>query len=362
MSSWQATAYIIMLILPTAILFVPSITAQSAGPDGWASLILALVFGLLVAVVSSSLAMKFPSQTVIEYAPRLLGPYVGKLVGFIYSFYFYYVGYYVLRQFAEVMTTGYMTKTPLWVHLIILVMIASYALYLGLETLCRTNAVITIFFLASISVIVLFVWFNIDFENFKPILATAPEKIILGSLSPGSWFGECAVILMLAPFLADKKKATHITVCAVAAVFLCMLLITVGVIGLFGAESASRMVIPTFSMARNVRFETLQALERVDVLFMAVWVAGMIFKLATFFFAGTLAFAQLFNISSYRLLIIPGAVLLTSLALVSWGNIAELIEFSSQVFPVSINFVNFFLTSLLLVFVNLKAEGRAKDD
>ncbi|RYD05861.1 hypothetical protein N752_08175 [Desulforamulus aquiferis] len=47
-------------------------------------------------------------------------------------------------------------------------------------------------------------------------------------------------------FLADKKKATHITVCAVAAVFLCMLLITVGVIGLFGAESASRMVIPTF--------------------------------------------------------------------------------------------------------------------
>ncbi|RYD05860.1 hypothetical protein N752_08170 [Desulforamulus aquiferis] len=135
-----------MLILPTAILFVPSITAQSAGPDGWASLILALVFGLLVAVVSSSLAMKFPSQTVIEYAPRLLGPYVGKLVGFIYSFYFYYVGYYVLRQFAEVMTTGYMTKTPLWVHLIILVMIASYALYLGLETLCRTNAVITIFF------------------------------------------------------------------------------------------------------------------------------------------------------------------------------------------------------------------------
>ncbi|RYD05862.1 hypothetical protein N752_08180 [Desulforamulus aquiferis] len=37
-------------------------------------------------------------------------------------------------------------------------------------------------------------------------------------------------------------------------------------------------------MARNVRFETLQALERVDVLFMAVWVAGMIFKLATFFF------------------------------------------------------------------------------
>ncbi len=352
-----------MLILPTAILFVPSITAQSSGSDAWASLIVAFVFGFVVALVSAKLASKFPSQTVIEYAPILLGPYAGKVVGFIYSFYFYYVAYFVIRQFSEVMTTGFMENTPLVVHVVILTLVACYSLYLGLEVLARTNSVVTVFFIGSISLIVFLILPSIDYDNFKPLLGTPPGKIILGSLSPGSWFGECAVILILMPFLMDKKKVTRITVYSVLIVFLSMFFITIGVIGLFGPDATSRMVIPTFSMARNVRLEAIYALERVDVLFMAVWVAGMIFKLATFFYAGTLAFAQLFNIPSYKTLIIPGGILLAALSLESWDNIAELIEFSGQVFPVSINFVNLILTSLLLVLSYVIGPGgKVKDD
>ncbi|AEG60598.1 GerAB/ArcD/ProY family transporter [Desulforamulus ruminis] len=346
-SSWQATAYIVILILPTAILFVPATTAASAGPDAWLSLLAALVFGLLVAGIASALASRFPQETPVEYAPRLLGRYLGKLVGLIFACYFYYVAYFVQRQFTELMSTTYLFNTPVLVNIGLLTLIACYALYLGMEPLARTNTVITCFFLISIVVIFLLILKHIRLENFTPLLATPPGKILFGALSPGSWFGECAVILMLAPFLADKKKIARITFGAVLIVFFSMVLVTIGAVGLFGPETTSRLVFPTFSLARYTMIETFMSLDRVDVLFMAVWVAGMAFKLTTFFYAGTLAFAQLFGLKSYRPLIIPGGILLTVLSLNSWTNIAELMEFSAQVFPPSVSFVNFFLTFLL---------------
>lgn len=347
-STLQATGFIVSLVLPTAILFVPSITAQSAGPDAWLSLLLSLAFGLLVAVTASKLALRFPDETVVQYAPIILGSFFGKIVGFTYAFYFYYVAYFVLRQFGELMASVYMVETPLVIHVGLITLVGCYALYLGLEPLVRTNSMVVILLLVSIIIIFLVVVNSIHLDNFVPVLGTPPGQIILGALSPASWIGESAVILMLVPFLADKKKATTAAVYAVIIIFVSMLLITVGVVGQFGSGAAARMVFPTFSLARSAELQVAMALDRVDVLFMSVWVAGMTFKMTTFFYAGTLAFTQLFGLPSYRTLVIPGGVLLAALSLNSWDNIADLIEFSGQVFPPSITFVNFFLTTILL--------------
>ncbi|WP_333870826.1 hypothetical protein [Desulforamulus putei] len=56
-SHWQATA-MVMIVYATSILFVPGIVAKGAGMSSWMSLFIALAFGLLVAVLSSSLGLK----------------------------------------------------------------------------------------------------------------------------------------------------------------------------------------------------------------------------------------------------------------------------------------------------------------
>lgn len=348
-SHWQVTAYIVSLILPTGILFVPSITAQSAGPDAWAYLLVALPCGLLVAGVASALASRFPDETVVEYAPKILGKFLGKAVGFIYAFYFYYVAYYVQRQFAELMSSAYLVKTPEWVLIVVFTVIACYALYLGIEPLARTNSIILAILLVSITIMCLFVIKDVHLDNFTPVLAVPVGRIVFGALAPSSWFTECAVILMLVPFLADKKKAARATAYAVVIIFFFMFLVTICAIGVFGSDVVARMVFPTFSLVRITRFELVAMFDRIDVLFLMVWVAGMYFKLITFFYVGTLAFAQLFGLPSYRTLIIPGGILLTVLSLNSWNNITELLEFSGLVFPPSLIFVNFFLTVLLFL-------------
>ncbi|SHF11707.1 spore germination protein KB [Desulforamulus putei DSM 12395] len=48
----------VMIVYATSILFVSGIVAKGAGMSSWMSLFIALAFGLLVAVLSSSLGLK----------------------------------------------------------------------------------------------------------------------------------------------------------------------------------------------------------------------------------------------------------------------------------------------------------------
>lgn len=129
--------YVISTVLATAILFVPGITAQKAAQDAWISLIIAMIFGVFVAYMSSSLGLKFPNKTVIQFSIAILGKPLGKFVGFIYVFYFFYVAYFVQRQFGELMNSVYMIKTPMLVFIVVITLLSCYVIYKGLEVLAR---------------------------------------------------------------------------------------------------------------------------------------------------------------------------------------------------------------------------------
>ncbi|ACX51459.1 spore germination protein [Ammonifex degensii KC4] len=348
-SALQACGYQVSIVLATAILFVPGIVAQKARSDGWLSLLLALIFGLIVAVISSKLALRFPSQTVIQYAPRVLGPFWGKIVGFIYVYYFFYVAYYVQRQFGELMTTAYMQETPIVVFIAILTLLSCYAIYQGLEVICRVNQIVLVIFIPAFFFLLALIAKDIRWENFLPFLESGWGPPLLGALAPGAWLGEVAVILMLAPFVSDRRRVLRTSVVAVVVLFLCMFVVVVGAIGTMGAEVVARLLFPAFSLYRRIHFATIPVLDRQDAIFMMIWVAGMLFKLTTFFYAGLLALSQWLGLKTYRPLIFPTGALLAALSLMSWHNISDLVAFSAEVFPLSIDFVNFFLTGLLLL-------------
>ncbi|MBU4532848.1 MAG: spore germination protein [Firmicutes bacterium] len=349
-SGFQAMNYAISIVLATAILFVPSITAEHARQDAWLSLPLAGAFGALVTYIAVRLALRFPGETVVQYTPRVLGPVIGKLVGFIYVYYYLFVAYFVQREFSELMNAAYLERTPMIVIIIVLTALAVYLLYQGLEVLCRVNTVVLWSMIGAIFLIVMFGIKEVRLEEFLPVLDNGPGPVILGAVAPGSWFGETTVILMLMPFIlaTDQPRMVKFNLLAVLILFLVLQMIVVAAVGQFGAEQAATKLFPTLALARHVDIPELPIFSRQDAVFMVFWVAGMLFKLTTFFYAGTLALAQWLNLKDYRPLILPLAVVITALSFHAWIDIAELKSFSGEVFPFAISFVQFFLTGLIL--------------
>ncbi|MDP3050099.1 MAG: endospore germination permease, partial [Eubacteriales bacterium] len=348
-SSYQAMNFIIAIILPTAILVLPSLTAERAAENAWLSPVIAFVLGLGIAYVAASLALRFPDKTVIQFAPSLLGPVLGKIVGLVFIGYFFFITIVVQREFAELMTNLFYDRTPNIVFVGLLTGLAVYVVYKGLEVLARVNDIIILLFLFSILFFLVVVIKDLRPQAFLPFLGEGIGPVVFSAIPPAAWFAEAVVIMMLVPFLQDKGKAIKANIAAVTIVFLSLMIITVGTIGILGSSETATFHFASFAVVRRIEFAGLEFFQRQDALFMALWVGAMLMKLGAFFYVGVLALSQWFNLRSYRPIIVPLATFFTVLSVQSWDSFSEFALFTGQTVPLVIGSVAYGVTLFLFV-------------
>ncbi|MEW6182397.1 MAG: endospore germination permease [Bacillota bacterium] len=358
-SAFQAMIYQISMMLATLILFTPGVAAMKARGDAWLSIFPALLLGFMAVFIATRLALRFPEQTVVEYTPRVLGAFFGKLIGFIYVFYFFFLMYYVQRQFGELMSTSYFPLTPNIVLIALLTLLAAYMVYMGLEVICRV-ALIWGVFVPAFFLLFALIAKDIEVGNFQPVLEHGIGPVVAGSFLPGATFTEAAVVvLILLPFIGDKRRALGAGLAAVTGVCVLFAVVLIGAIGMMGAETTGRLMFPGFTLYRRMHVEALPVLDRQDALYMAIWVGGMLLKLATFFHAGMLSLGQWLGFKSHRPLILPVGALVTALGIQAWGNVTELADFAAQGVPFFILFITIVLPVILLLAAVLR---KMRDD
>ncbi|MCG0313465.1 MAG: spore germination protein, partial [Calditerricola sp.] len=100
-SSSQLAKMMYLSILSTYILVAPAFISQYAGRDMWISPLWASLVGMLTVAIAYALHTRHPGQTVIQYSVTLLGPFLGKLVGFLYLFYYLFLSGVIVREYGE---------------------------------------------------------------------------------------------------------------------------------------------------------------------------------------------------------------------------------------------------------------------
>lgn len=350
--------FIIAIILPTAILVLPSRVADSAMQDAWLSFVVALGFGLGIAYLAARTALRFPGETVIQFAPRLVGPVLGKIVGLVFIGYFFFITMIVQREFAELMTELFYVRTPEFVFVGLLTLLAVYVVYKGLEVLARVNDVLILLLLVSILFFLIVVGKDMRMEELLPVLERGMGPVLLGALTPAAWFGETVVMMMLVPFLKHKTGAVKANLAAVSIVFGALFIIMIGTLGIMGAREAASFHFASFAVVRRIEFTGIEFFQRQDALFMTLWVGAMLMKLGTFFYVGVLACAQWFGLRSYRPVVLPLAVMLAALSMQSWDNLTEFAAFTVQTAPLVIGSIAYGLTVLLFLVGLFHPENR----
>mgnify|MGYP001230766974 CR=1 FL=1 len=83
-SSLQMAIMMFPTIVATAILGVPSITAQYTKNDLWLSHILASLIGYVTVYIAYKLQILYPKQTVIQFSEHIMGRYAGKIISILF--------------------------------------------------------------------------------------------------------------------------------------------------------------------------------------------------------------------------------------------------------------------------------------
>lgn len=295
-----------------------------ANQDVWISTLLSFFISLVFVMPILALAKKYPDKTIIQYSQILLGKFLGKLVGILYIGFFLHVTVNTIRLFGEYFTAAPMPETPLLVFLCTMVLVSAYAVHNGLEVIARFGEIIMPITIILVLLIAAFVFGMTDLNLLKPVLEEGILPVLQGAVHAAARTTEPIFIAMLCPYLNVRKKMTLSFIAALAGVILLLAVINMQIISTFGNQ-AKLLSFPYVSLLREISFADI--IERIDLLHIGIWILGNIFKASLYFYLTVLGLAQLFNLKSYQILVLPVAFSIVLLSVFLYKNLIQLKEF-----------------------------------
>ncbi|MED3853119.1 endospore germination permease [Priestia megaterium] len=345
-SSFQMALMIVPTIVATAILTIPAITGKYAGRDMWISPILGSLNGFFTAFIVYQLHKLYPKESIIQYSRHIIGRTPGKVLGFVYLFFFLHICGTISRQYIDFIINAFLPKTPMIVVIGSMVLVCAFAVRGGVEVLGRSAQLfVPIFILLPLLLFILLIP-QFKPENMFPIMEHGMMPSILGAAVPQSWFSEMFLISMLLPFLTDHKKGKKWSMISVVITMLVMVYTNIVNIFLFG-ESATSYIYPVFTAFRYISVATF--FEHLEAFVITIWVMGIFIKLSVFYYALVLGTAQWLHLSDYRPLVFPLGFLVIIFGIWVTPSMYELTRFLGNIFPFYGTFIMTFIPVLLLL-------------
>lgn len=349
--SYKSTVgLIITTIAPTAILYLPTMTYLEAKQDGWISVLVITVFGIVVAYMLTSLGLMYKNKTIIQYSSDIVGKIPGKIIGLIFCCYFIHINAVIIREFAELLSGPFMPETPMLFFIIGIILPSIYGVYKGFEVIVRTNRIIFPIFMLSILAILLYAAKDMDFRRLQPVFAEGMEPVLVGAYRHIIWFSETVVITMFIPYIDKPSKVKKMLFLAVIIVGLLGVFINISIVTTFGGDTLY-LTYPYLSLARYV---SVGFVERLDSIIMFMWIGGVFIKIAVFHYCAVLALAQWLEIKDYRVLSAPVGVVLVILSFILWGSLTVLKQQITYVLVIPYIIVQVFIPLLLFVIAKIK--------
>lgn len=353
----QATLLLVIGVLPTSLMALPALTTEEAGTDAWISVIIAALIGFVVILVAVTLGKRFPSKTIIEYSEDIAGKFVGKIVGFIFSWFFLYLTAIVFREFASFSKSSTTPGIPLEVLIVTFLFVIIYTANRGLEVVARTSVVIFVLITLSVVTITLLSIADMDFSNILPVLSKGFIPPLKGALAPAGWIGETVCIAFLLPYMNKPEKGMRVGILAVIILAVFFLLVDILSIVIFGADQTAQMQLPTYMVAKYISIENV--LERTEIITSTILVGGTFAKLALYFYVTALAFTQWLGLKDYRSITLPMGIVVGTLSIFSFRNAPELTSFLAKVWgPYSLSIELGLPLLLLIVAIIFKKRGK----
>lgn len=328
----QAVMLVTNIILPTTILFLPAFTAAEAREGAWIAGLVGTAGGMLLTLIHSALAVRFPGQNLLQFLPRLMGTPLGKIIGFTYLVWLLHLTAFVMREFGAFFLMTTMPDTPDSVIYVVMMLLCAFAVRHGIEVLARVNQVIFFLILVSLFLVAVLLASKMEATNLLPLPGADFPSLLRGAYSPLSWMGEAVIAMIVAfPYLSQPQKARPI---ALSGVFIAGLvssfatLLTIAAVGVHWIVTAQ---LPVFAVTRYI--EVGGFLERMEPVFIITWVGGVFIKASIIFYGLCKGTADWLGLGDFRPLVLPFVTVIIPVAFLIARNTAELGLFAAKVWP-----------------------------
>ena len=322
--------------------------------DGILSYGLAMVAGFLIALPVWLLHRRAPDRTIGEEAVRLLGS-GGKVLAVCYMLYFLVMNGVSLALFQLFLLDNVNPDFPAFLILAALVAVAAYGAWRGLEAIARTSACVLVLLLLGTGLVFFLVARRFEWENLEPLLAGGPFQLIQGAalfLSRTSLFAEMAVLL---PFVKGRKGLGFVLWAGSTTLFVSVLIFLIA--GCLG-QYAYTQNFPVYALASITEISSMQ---RLDAVFTAVWMMGLIIQTASGLYACRICGASLKKGVMPRWIVFPIGAAMTALGVaIASSYYLQTVLMDTKIWLVITGLTAVIFPTLLVVVGNIRRKREEK--
>ena len=310
---------------------MPGITAERAKQSAWIATMFASLAGFISLWLVGTLGLRFPRHTLPQYGEILLGKTLGKIVGGAYVLYFLVVNILVIREFSDFLTITLMPETPGVIFNAIIVLIGAYAASKGIEVIARMAQFVLPLFLFPLVLILGMVTPNMELGKLQPFLEGGIAPVIWGSVVPASWYGEIVVLVILLPMVNKPREIKRKGALALLAALFFLTSDTLITLTIFGPDLIGDLLFPFWYLVKYIEFGNY--VQRMESLFVLVWMIGIVIKVAFFYYLVCFTTSQVLSLKGYKPILYIAALVQILGATFLFKNTPQLSEFLSHNWP-----------------------------
>lgn len=355
-SAGQLGLMMFFAISASAVTNIPGITGKYAHNDLWLSPFWASLIGFLTVYIAFTLHELYPNQSVIQYSSSILGRFPGKLASlFLILFYLHLTGL-IVRGYAEFVVGNFLTKTPISVVMISMVIVNVFAVKGGVEVIGRTSQIFFFIFLLPAAFMPLLLG-SMKFQYLFPMFEHGLKPSLMGALVPQAWFSEFFLMAFFLPFVSNREKSMRSGMLTVFGIMLLLTIMNFFILFVFGRQVGD-FLYPVMVAFRYISIADF--FQNLDSVVMGIWIIGEFQKISVFYYASVLGASQWLGMKDYRPLVLPFGILVMIMAFWSVPDQLTVGGFDASAFPFYGPLVQTLFPLMLLAIALLKKRGTDK--
>ncbi|MDR6553454.1 endospore germination permease [Paenibacillus qinlingensis] len=339
----QAAIILISTIIGVGVLALSLFAVRAADSGAPLVTMLGFLIGLFGLWLLTKLGMRFPKQSIIEYSEDLIGKWAARGCSVLIIVFFCLITGLASREFGEVVVTSVLTKTPLEVTVIVMLLLAAVSSRADITTFTYFHQFYFPIIVFPGLLIVVLSLKNAQLINLLPIWGNEPSGMSKGILTMASLFQGSFVMTIVIPAMRRPEKAMVAGYVGMITSGALYILIVIATVGVFGAEEIKKLVWPTLELAKTTSLPA-NVLERLDGAFLAVWVTAVFTTLLSSYYLAIYFSSQLLHLRDHKMFaffLVPFIYVLAMFSqnLMQMYEIIQLVGQMGLVFTVAYPFV-----------------------
>ncbi|MDR6726772.1 spore germination protein KB [Paenibacillus amylolyticus] len=356
----QFTALAFLAILGDMTLIYPSMLAASAKQDAWLASIVSQPLGLLIVYVLYKLHRTYPELNFVQICMKILGKWIGTIFTIAYLFYFAMIAFTCIREVGDFLTTKVYIATPIRAIIILMVAALTWALLKGISTIGATSEILLPIFVLFMLILLLGLLPQVELSRLKPLLNSSMlefwKGVAIGAFSP---FGDILALMMVIPYVRTKthlKRDLLLSSLTAGTMLTFLVLLSLAVTGSFITQ---HNIYISYFLSKKINIGG--SFLRIEAMMASAWLISTYFKSLMYMYSFVAGVAQLFQLKTHKMLILPSSMLFFSMAVLLAPNVLYYLVITGDTWLMW-DITTGFLIPLLLLLVHRIRNGKSKQN